>query len=407
MKREFMDKRTLLKRIGLFGLLFMMVCFFYDRIGISILIRKLKGRFKKTPANFPEKRGTQVLPYEGGRVSVEKAMNSRCCSDYDGDPEIFHWGMFDRNNSISFDQMNKVTKCAHVPLFKKEQPSIKIEQNKLHFIIEPFNSKLENEHANIESGIQQQAISLVCAAFGVGMVFRNQGKNGKKLSTNEFLTIKMKLDAMKPSYNGSYWSDSEPKGENAWRSGNLPDPVRNGNTPLLEALAKIKSHNLTGGKASVADIGQLLWAARGRTPHFYKSIPWGLTIPTWGGEQKLSGIYLICKDKIFKYSNTKGRRPTHSLERMIHQKSDVLEEISSTFPGNNCHILLVANEENNRVLWEIGYQILNMLVQIVPLNIAFKLFFFNETQRHIFNRLEIGKPVATIALKTKDNFKLS
>ena len=41
----------------------------------------------------------------------------------------------------------------------------------------------------------------------------------------------------------------------------------------------------TWTRADKTKISQLLWAARGRTPHYVKSHPWGLTIPTWGGVQ--------------------------------------------------------------------------------------------------------------------------
>ena len=58
----------------------------------------------------------------------------------------------------------------------------------------------------IESGMQQQAICLICAALGVGMVFKNLSDNGVSFSDKYYATTRIQLDPMKPSYNGSSWS---------------------------------------------------------------------------------------------------------------------------------------------------------------------------------------------------------
>lgn len=401
-----MKRRYILKLIGIGSLILLGTTFFLDQMGIRIFLRKVRGKLKKTPGPLPEKRAVQPLPAEGTRISIEKAINSRCCSDNDDNPEVFHWGMFDRLNRLSEDQIQMVVDYSRIPIFNEKYPFIKTNNDLLSFVLNPSDLLDANDQNQIKSGIQQQCISLICAALGVGMVFRNQGKDGRYISGDEFRAIKIKLDAMKPSYNGSYWSDRQPEGENQWISGNLSDPQRDGNLPLVDALSEIQFQKLKGNSASIENISQLLWAARGRTPHLYKSIPWGMTIPTWAGEQTLSDIYLVYENKIFKYLNNKKGRPTHSVQKVSAQNADVVQSMEHPFGKNNCAMVLSVNENKNRALWEVGYQIMNTLAQLVPLGVAYKLIFLNEDQKKLFNSIPSGNPVVVIIIKAGNKLML-
>jgi len=72
---------------------------------MRVFLRKLKGRFIGSGAiPFDHDRTIAVLPLGGNRTSVERALNSRCTSDFDEDPKVFHWGMFNKANKLSDDR---------------------------------------------------------------------------------------------------------------------------------------------------------------------------------------------------------------------------------------------------------------------------------------------------------------
>lgn len=375
----------------------------YDMIDI---LRRIRNRFR-TPVKIPpdNERVVTVLPSNGETISVEMALNSRCTSDYDEDPKNFHWGMFDRRKKLSREQVKRIIDLAKSPRFTSKRIEIKADGNMLTCAVDNNISGIQRDWVMVESGMQQQAIGLACAALGVGMVFRNLGKDGTALSESEYGTVKIRLDAMKPSYSDEFWTSSEPAGRKAWCKGNLPDPVRNSDRLLLTTLSYLNIHNHDGKTSTEHTISQLLWAARGRTPHFYKSRPWGMTIPTWAGEQHISSLYLISDQKLFRYVNLHRNRPTHSLEAVGEIDIDLHNELVKLFPLSNCFIVLGKNETFARALWEIGYQLLNLLVQAHALDAAYQAALLDKTHKEIFHGIGINSPVVVVALRTNDGNK--
>jgi len=203
---------------------------------------------------------------------------------------------------------------------------------------------------------------------------------------------------MKPSYRGSFWTASAPEKERPWLSGNLPDPQRDGTTSLLTILENFSCMRQEGTAAPRDSIGQLLWAARGRTPHLYKSTPWGLTIPTWQGLQNITSVYAAAGSKIYKYVNWQKGRPTHSLEPIIVDTA-LLRRLRDIFPSWNCFIILATDDPYARGLWEVGYQLLNILVQASGLGIACQTIVLRDDHRAAFAGMPIERPVAMVALE--------
>lgn len=357
--------------------------------------RKIKGLVKSVLNLL---RPTLDLPSEGPAISVETALNSRCTSDYDGDPEKFHWGMFDKTKKLSDDQIKKVMHLAKIPRFTVEKVEIQSERNMLTFIVDNHASGIEKDWIMVESGMQQQAVGLVCAALGVGMIFKNLGKDGTPISGTEYASVKIKLDPMKPTYNGSFWSTLPPAGTNPWVRGNLPDPIRDGDKPLTSTLTSLRIENKGSIIATEESISQLLWAARGRTPHLYKSKPWGMTIPTWAGEQRISSVYLISNNKLSKYINWDNDRPTHSLSVLNKFDDQLLGELSRLFSPHRKFIILGKNEHFARALWEVGYQLLNLTVQARGLDIGYQAALLDETQKKILGDIGIHDPIAILAI---------
>ena len=346
----------------------------------------------------PVKPHLKSVPLQGQTISVETALNSRCTSDYDDDQRRSHWGMFEATRKLTAEQVEKIVSLAKIPQFTEQHIEIRAKKSVLTFVIQKSESETINEWAMIESGMQQQAVGLVCAALGVGMVFSNLGRAGRAISSSEHATIRIKLAPIKPSYNGEYWSNQAPAGENSWKTGNLPNPLRDGDKPLLSTLANLKTENEGSCVTTDHSISQLLWAARGRTPHFYKSKPWGMTIPTWAGEQNISGVYLLSRERILKYVNWENNKPTHSLSQIISINNDLNKELLDPFSLRNNLIVLGKNEDSGRALWEIGYQFLNLILQASSLRIAYKALLLGEGNKTEFARAGISAPVAVLAI---------
>ncbi len=366
---------------------------------IEKLIYRIEDLIKPSIKLLPdsERAGVELSP-EGKTISVEMALNSRCTSDYDGNPRKFHWGMFDRTRKLSDKQIKEVIDLAKIPRFTDQRVEIQCNHDMLIFVVENNTSGTVRDWGMVESGMQQQSVGLVCAALGVGMVLKNLGKDGALISATDHATIKAKLDAMKPSYDGSFWSDLPPAGRNPWLKGNLSDPAREGNRSLISALSGLKVKNEGSEILTEEIVSQLLWAARGRTPHLYKSRPWGMTIPTWAGEQNISSLYLISANKLSQYINWANNKPTHSLLDLKKIDKKSFNQLKKSFSFNDKLIVLGRNENLNRSLWEVGYQLLNILLQAHALDMSYEAALLDEDQKTVLRTIGIKDPVAIVAL---------
>jgi hypothetical protein len=67
-------------------------------------------------------------------------------------------------------------------------------------------------------------------------------------------------------------------------------------------------------------------------------------------------------------------------------------------PQYNIYIILSPNEEYNRALWEIGYQLFNILIQARALNLSYQAFLLDEQLKKPFEKFDISNPVAVIAI---------
>lgn len=332
-------------------------------------------------------------------ISVETALNSRCTSDYDGDPCYFHWGMFDPERKITQILIERIIRLAKPPRFTDGLIEVRSKQNSLTFVIENRASGILRDWAMIESGMQQQLVALICSVLGVGMVFRGLGDEGTLLSHKERATVEMKLDAMKPSYNGSYWTRSPPAGPRAWQKGSLPDPDRRGNVALLRVVPMLgKQISKSSMDQSRETASQLFWAARGRTPHFYKGRPWGMTIPVSRGDQGITDLFLLADDALYRYVNWAKRRPTHSVDVCRTLKKKTLRSLSSSLGIHKYCLVWGRNELSGRSLWEVGYQITNVLLQAIALRCNCNVYLLDEEQKEQLEQAGIGGPAACVSL---------
>jgi hypothetical protein len=370
---------------------------------IRRIFYKIESLFKQPVEILPESEREEIeLPSKGYFISVETALNSRCTSDYDENPKKFHWGMFDRTKKLSDTKIIEIIDLAKIPQFTDHRINIQVEYNRLSFLVDNQISGIQRDWMMVESGMQQQAVGLICAALGIGMVFNGLGDDGSVISSTDLATVDIKLDAMKPTYNGSYWTSSSPNGLVSSRRGNLPDPVRDGNKPLISSLKGLMLKNDQGKEANDKSVSQLLWAARGRTSHYYKSRPWGMTIPVSRGDQEITSVYLLSRDIVFRYVNWHRMRPSHSIENLGEIVQNFEKIISKFFDfSNSTYIILDKNENSGRAFWEIGYQLLNLLLQAQALNLVYEAILLNKKQKEVFQSVGIKDPVAAFVLNLK------
>ena len=347
-------------------------------------------------------------------VSVEKVLNSRCSCDFDRNSKKNHWGMFVEDKYPSGKVIERVMRCCKkTPQFSDGKLSSWFEDNYLFLGFEDTNDLLKNRLLHIESGMQHEAIYLACTASGFGSCIHNLGINGSKYG-NKIATARHLILENVESYKEGKYTTATPGPEKPFKKGrNLSLPRRNGNVECLCALERLSSSDDLGDTADETDISQMLWAAKGRTPHYVKSHPWGLTIPTWGGGQNYTSVYLIKENKLFRYINWttfrcidwvtrfarhartywfKVGKPTHDIE--------FVRNVNISFESDyaNVGIIIGRNENTNRVLWEVGYILENMFLQAKSLEISYKSKVFTKDEIRELERNGIFGAVAALFL---------
>ena len=343
------------------------------------------------------------------KVSIEKVLNSRCSSGFNVGPKKSHWGTF-INQRPPQKIIDRVLRCCNIPRFSKGKLLHWFENEYLFLGFEKPNDPYTERALHVESGMQQEAVYLACAAQGVGTCIHNQGINGTEYG-EKIASARHLIMEMADSYESGKFTTKAPGPEKPFRVGNnLPEPLRDGDVECLPQLEHLTSSNKSGSSATKNDISQLLWAAKGRTPHYVRKHAWnqmwGLTIPTWRGGQNTS-VYLAKDGKLFSYINwtkkfsllnrlflnyakwTRGN-PTHDIQLVRNVN------IRAQLDGTDTAIILCRNEKTNRALWEVGYMLENMFLQAKSLGISYesKLFETNE----ISQRAELGVTNAVAAM---------
>ncbi|MHB0999538.1 MAG: hypothetical protein ACYC27_09850 [Armatimonadota bacterium] len=324
-------------------------------------------------------------PPFSAETSVETALNSRCSSDHDGNPMNFHWGMYNSDEPVHPEYIHALERGLQVPRFTFHELHAELDERPIVLSMSNDVKGIDREWLHIESGMQHQAAHLVCAALGLGTCILNLGTDGKVLRDGRLGTARMSLEMMTPSYNGSMWSADAP---NNWVTNpSLPEPKRDGPMPLLKAVEDAS----TSGKGRLTDqqdISQLLWAARGRTPHYYMSKPWGLTIPTWAGGQNIAALYFTDSNGTCKYVNWADDKPAHMLEKIG----------GCVFTDSQAQIIMGVNENTGRALWEVGYMLESLILQATALNIRYDANLLPAETRAIYESCGVKNARAMFTL---------
>ena len=319
-------------------------------------------------------------------VSIEKVLNSRCSSQFDAGPKTSHWGTF-INQHPPKEIINRVLRCCNVPRFSDGKLVNWFKNGYLFLGFEKPNDPHTERVLHIESGMQHEAVYLACTAQEVGTCIHNQSINGTQYR-EKIATARHLIRGIADPYEDGKFTTKAPGPRKPFKAGkNLSEPSRDGDSECMPQLKPLTSFKKSGPPATGKDISQLLWAAKGRTPHLIRihvwNLQWGLTIPTWGGGQDYTSVYLMKDDKLFHYMNwtkkfsllnrlfreklgwTRGN-PTHDIRFIRNVKSD------AQLDGANTEIILCRNEKTNRALWETGYMLENMFLQAKSLGISYE-----------------------------------
>jgi hypothetical protein len=335
-------------------------------------------------------------------ASVEKVLNSRCSCDFDGDPKKNHWGMFAKDKYPPAEILEHVLRCLRKsPQFSGGKLSFWYKDNYLYLGFEMSRDSSKNDLLHIESGMQHELVYLACTALGVGTCIYNLGIDGTVYG-NKIATAKHLILENVGGYSEGKFTIAAPGPERPFRRGrNLSEPKRDGSMECLSELEQLTLSRNTGTQAGEGDISQLLWAARGRTPHYVKSHPWGLTIPTWGGGQNYTSVYLMKENKLFQYINWTAKSPLTwwTVGNPIHDVRFLKNVfILTQLEGASSAIILSRNEETNRALWEVGYMLENMLLQAKSLEVSYKSKIFTNDETEELRKSGIPEAVATLLL---------
>jgi len=346
-------------------------------------------------------------------VSIEKVLNSRCSSDFDGNPKQNHWGIFIKDRHPPQRIIERVLRCCKkTPQFSNGKLLLWFEGEYLFLGFEKTNDPFKTRLLHIESGMQQEAVYLACTALGVGTCIRNLGINGTEYG-DKTATARHLILEKADSYETGKFSTKPPGPEKPFKkSRKLSEPKRDGELECLPEMERLTLSKNDGKKADETDVSQMLWAAKGRTPHYIKSHPWGLTIPTMGGGQNYTSVYLVKEKKLFRYINWTTRflggharyaRYAHYLSWKIGYPTHDIKplrnvNISDHLDGADIAIILSRNEKSNRSLWEVGYMLENMFLQAKSLGISYKSKVFTKDEIKKLERNGISDPVAALLL---------
>jgi hypothetical protein len=124
-----------------------------------------------------------------------------------------------------------------------------------------------------------------------------------------------------------------------------------------------------------------------------------MTIPTWGGEQDISDVSVIWNGMLSRYINRRrGSKWAHALDTSDRVNPGAWTSLLKAHDPFDCFVVFGRNENSGRALWEIGYQLLNAMLQAVSLELKYRALLLNEHQRETFRNSDLKDPIAVLAM---------
>lgn len=233
-----------------------------------------------------------------------------------------------------------------------------------------------------------QGMSLLCAARSKPLaecVVGGFKPYAPKPMSLERIVLKLCIGEAKKSYpygssgelmNTDYHTSKKPEG---WVSGNLPDPHLKGELSLSDVI--YRQGTINTGSIKRKDVGQVLWAGYGSTPHWThrailkrgtetqveisKYCQQGKSVPSWNAEYGLE-LYVSFDGGIYKYVpwDEDAAAPTHSI--LDSCDAAVEKTIRGLCEEESLHIFILKRDarmpEHGRWI-EAGCSALNMVLQ--------------------------------------------
>ena len=82
----------------------------------------------------------------------------------------------------------------------------------------------------------------------------------------------------------------------------------------------------------------------------------------------------------------------HKIEKQLYK------DLSTELSIDNGLIVLGKNESTGRALWEIGYELQNLLVQAASLGISYKAVLLDVKEKRIVREAGVEDPVAVLVI---------
>lgn len=254
-------------------------------------------------------------------VSLEMALNSRVSSGGGGD----HFGQ-PSDEPITPEQLEFVFQCLrHTPQISRRPHSIRCERGDFNprdftlngqpLVFEPLRRLVVQWVDPSEEPENQVELTARWLDRGMGLELAHVAGAIAQVGVCILGGESVELTSMIP-----YLSAEAPSG---FLAGNLPRPLRNGTRPAVECIENRRfSHSFSSEAPTLEEIGQILWAGFGCTPHTTHSgdtgDPYrrqGKTIPSGNAVYDLV-LYTLTEAGVAIYVNWDFDRsvPTHSLE---------------------------------------------------------------------------------------------
>jgi nitroreductase len=159
----------------------------------------------------------------------------------------------------------------------------------------------------------------------------------------------------------------------------LPSPTTDGANSLHRIIetAGIAPRLGLQPELDLAELGQVLWAGYGCSPHRASGGKAGLTVPSWRAEYFLTDTIYAAGSRVWRYRMRRGSDETtrdHALEAV--QSADVraaIEAAVATVPSAACHIVLclpAASAGQWYAMLETGFAAGGMLLQATALSLG-------------------------------------
>jgi hypothetical protein len=124
-----------------------------------------------------------------------------------------------------------------------------------------------------------------------------------------------------------------------------------------------------------------------------------MTIPTWAGEKRICSLFLIQPQGLFEYTNESKGVPTHGIEPIQSTEADQARSVLEKLDAGSGLLIFSRNEDFARAFWEVGYQLLNAIIQAAALDLSYQTLLLDGPQKNLIESIGIKAPVAALALR--------